>query len=219
MVAEIPYLIICGTLYFVGFYFIVGFPTRAGVSGQFFLEMVLYQFLYTALGQGIAMFSPNEYFASLVNPLVLSAIFVDFCGVLVPFNTLSVFWRYWLYFLDPFTYVVQSLFTLTVWDVEVKCTVSGLSIITPPPDQTCGSYMVDFISAHSAYLNNPDARSSCEYFQYSMGSDYAKTFNINAKYYGWRGTGMMAIFVISTYFLVYLIMKIRTKATKRAEND
>jgi ABC-type multidrug transport system ATPase subunit len=187
MVAEIPYLILCGTLYFVGFYFTVGFPTKASVSGQFFLEMILYQFLYTAVGQGIAVFSPNEYFASLVNPLVLGAIFIDFCGVLVPYDTLNVFWRYWLYYLDPFTYVVQALFTLTVWDVKVKCAASELSIITPPPNQTCGSYMADFITAHSGYLNNPEALSDCEYCQYSMGSDYAKTFNINSKTYGWRG--------------------------------
>lgn len=187
MVAEIPYLIFCGTLYFVGFYFTVGFPVGASVSGQFFLEMILYQFLYTAVGQGIAVFSPNEYFASLVNPLVLGAIFIDFCGVLVPYDTLNVFWRYWMYYLDPFTYVVQSLFTQTVWDVEVKCATSELSIISPPPNQTCSSYMAEFLSSHAGYINNPNSTSNCEYCQYSMGSDYAKTFNINAKYYGWRG--------------------------------
>lgn len=41
----------------------------------------------------IAVFPPNEYFASLVNPLILGAIFIDFCGVLVPCATLNVFWR------------------------------------------------------------------------------------------------------------------------------
>ncbi|OJZ80600.1 hypothetical protein ASPFODRAFT_147512 [Aspergillus luchuensis CBS 106.47] len=216
MIAEIPYLILCGTLYFVGFYFTVGLPTRASISGQFFLEMIFYQFLYTAVGQGIAVFSPNEYFASLVNPLILGAIFIDFCGVLVPYDTLNVFWRYWLYYLDPFTYIVQALFTQTVWNIKVECRPSEMTIITPPPNLTCGAYMADFIASHSGYLNNPEAQVDCEYCQYTTGADYARTFNINANYYGWRGTGITALFVISTYAFVYLIMKIRTKATKRA---
>ncbi|KAJ5758778.1 ABC multidrug transporter [Penicillium odoratum] len=157
MVAEIPYLISCGTLYFVSFYFTNGFSVGASVSGQFFLEMILYKFLYTAVGQGIAVFSSNENFASLVNPLVLGAIFIDFCSALVPYNSLNVFWRYWMYSFDPFTYVVQSLFTQTVWDVEVKCAKSELNIISPPPNQTCGSYMAEFLSSHADFINNPDA--------------------------------------------------------------
>jgi ATP-binding cassette subfamily G (WHITE) protein 2 (SNQ2) len=39
-VAEIPWLIICGTLYFVCSYFTSGFPLIASISGQFFLQMI-----------------------------------------------------------------------------------------------------------------------------------------------------------------------------------
>lgn len=37
---EVPYLIICATLYFVCFYFTAGFPIASSISGQFYLQMI-----------------------------------------------------------------------------------------------------------------------------------------------------------------------------------
>lgn len=37
---EIPYLIICATLYFVCWYFTAGLPTEASVSGHVYLQMI-----------------------------------------------------------------------------------------------------------------------------------------------------------------------------------
>ena len=106
-----------------------------------------------------------------------------------------------MYYVDPFTYVVQSLFTQTVWDIEVKCATSEVNIVSPPPNQTCGSYMAEFLSSHAGYIRNPDASFNCEYCQYSMGSNYAKTYNINTKYYGWRGVNLALICSFSVWLL------------------
>jgi hypothetical protein len=40
--------------------------------------------------------------------------------------------------------------------------------------------------------------------------------NINERYYGWRDVGITALFCISSYALVFLMMKLRSKATKTA---
>lgn len=40
LLSEIPALILCGTLYFVCWYFTCGFPVRAADSGQVYLEML-----------------------------------------------------------------------------------------------------------------------------------------------------------------------------------
>lgn len=40
LMAEIPWLIICGTLYFACWYFTSGFPVRASKSGQVYFEMI-----------------------------------------------------------------------------------------------------------------------------------------------------------------------------------
>src|SRR5699024_3490873 len=54
IVSEIPYLIICGVLYFVCWYYTVGFPTASTRAGATFFVMLMYEFLYTGMGQFIA---------------------------------------------------------------------------------------------------------------------------------------------------------------------
>lgn len=61
----------------------------------------VYELLYTALGQAIAAYSPNEYFAALANPLIIGAVLINFCGVVVPYEQLQMFWRDWLYWINP----------------------------------------------------------------------------------------------------------------------
>lgn len=81
--SEIPVLIVCATLFFACWYFTSGFPVQASISGQVYLQMILYEFLYTSLGQAIAAYSPNAYFAALANPIVIGAFLINFCGVVV----------------------------------------------------------------------------------------------------------------------------------------
>lgn len=46
-----------------------------------YLQMIFYEFLYTSIGQGIAAYAPNEYFAAVMNPVPIGAGLVSFCGV------------------------------------------------------------------------------------------------------------------------------------------
>jgi 5-bromo-4-chloroindolyl phosphate hydrolysis protein len=41
--------------------------------------------------------------------------------------------------------------------------------------------------------------------------------NLEEKYFGWRNAGIVVVFVVGIYSLVFLTMKLRTKATKKAE--
>lgn len=47
LVSEIPVLILCGTVYFVCWYFTVGFPVKASLSGQVYFEM-LREYIYAS---------------------------------------------------------------------------------------------------------------------------------------------------------------------------
>ena len=60
--------------------------------------MLIYEFIYTGIGQFVAAYAPNATFASLVNPLLIGTL-VSFCGVLVPYAQIQEFWRYWIYWL------------------------------------------------------------------------------------------------------------------------
>ncbi|ROV97280.1 hypothetical protein VSDG_04785 [Cytospora chrysosperma] len=216
LIAEIPWLIICGTIYFGCWYFTSGFPVEASKSGQVYLEMLLYEFLYTSIGQSIAAYSPNELFAAMANPVAIGCGLIPFSGVLVPYSQMQAFWRYWLYYLNPFNYLIGALVTPVTWDVEIECLKSELTTIPLPSNSTCGDYMGDFLATAAGYVVDPTSSTSCEYCAYSQGSEYLKTLNINHKYYGWRDVGITALFCISSYGLVFLMMKLRSKATKTA---
>jgi ATP-binding cassette subfamily G (WHITE) protein 2 (SNQ2) len=218
IISEIPYLCICAVLYFACWYYTVGFPTDSNKAGASFFVMLMYEFVYTGIGQFVAAYAPNAVFASLVNPLILG-ILVSFCGVLVPYAQIQAVWRYWIYYLNPFNYLIGSLLTFTVFDAPVNCADRELAVFDPPSGQTCASYLADYMAGLGSRTNllNPDATAACRVCEFRRGSDYLYTINLKDYYYGWRDAAIVVIFALSSYGMVYLLMKLRTKASKKAE--
>jgi ATP-binding cassette subfamily G (WHITE) protein 2 (SNQ2) len=218
IVSELPYLCICAVLYFVCWYYTVGFSTDSNKAGAVFFVMLCYEFMYTGIGQFVAAYAPNAVFASLVNPLLIGTL-VSFCGVLVPYAQITAFWRYWLYYIDPFNYLMGSLLVFTTYDEPVRCSEREFAIFNPPAQQTCGQYLQGYMQGMGARTNltNPDAMQDCRVCQYRTGADYLATLNLGEYKDGWRDAGIVALFVGSSYAMVYLLMKARTKRSKTAE--
>ncbi|KAK8204125.1 putative Brefeldin A resistance protein [Phyllosticta capitalensis] len=219
IVSEIPYLIVCAVFYYVCFYYTAGFPAASKYAGATFFVMLIYEFIYTGIGQFVAAYTPNAVFAAMVNPLIIT-ILVSFCGVLAPYDQLQDFWKYWMYWMNPFNYLMGALLVFGVWDSDVNCSERELALFDPPANQTCGSYMTAYQSTvlgGGTRLLNPEATAGCQVCKYRDGAAYLETLNLKDYYYGWRDAAICVIFAFSSYALVYLMMKLRTKATKRAE--
>jgi ABC-type multidrug transport system permease subunit len=218
IISEIPYLCVCAVLYFACWYYTVGFPHNSNKSGATFFVMLMYEFVYTSMGQFIAAYAPNAVFATLANPVVIGTL-VSFCGVLVPYAQINVFWRYWIYYLNPYNYLMGALLTFTSFDAEIRCAEEEFAIFDPPANSTCGEYLRDYQQGMGARTNliNPSATSGCRVCEYRVGSDYLYTLNLKNYYYGWRDAAIVVIFVFSGYSLVYILMKLRTKKSKAAE--
>ena len=218
IVSEFPYLCICALLYFACWYYPVWtLPHNSNRSGAMLFMMLIYEFVYTGIGQFIAAYAPNATFAALVNPLLVS-ILVLFCGVFVPYGMLSVFWRYWMYWINPFNYVVNGMLTFGIWGQKIVCHEEELAVFDPT-NGTCGEYLADYIAGAGWKINllNPGDTSDCRVCQYRSGSDYLSTININHYYVGWRNAAITVLYAISGYALVFGLMKLRTKASKKAE--
>ncbi|KAI6713789.1 hypothetical protein JHW43_003729 [Diplocarpon mali] len=219
IVSELPYLVVCGILYFVCWYWTTGFSTDSGKTLSVLYVVIMYEFVYTGIGQFIAAYAPNATFASLANPILLGTL-ISFCGVLVPYDQIQEFWRYWIYWLNPFNYLMGALLTFTVYGEDVVCSEREFALFdTPISGQTCFEYLADYLQdkGSAANLTNPDATSGCKVCQYKSGADYMATVNIPEYYYGWRDAAIVTLFAISSYAMVYLCMKLRTKASKKAE--
>jgi ABC-type multidrug transport system permease subunit len=130
----------------------------------------------------------------------------------------AVFFR--MYYLDPFNYLMSSLLVFTTWDKPVHCKPEELAVFDPTPNLTCGEYLNVYQRGVGVGTNllNPDDTLGCRVCQYTEGGDYLRTLNLQERYYGWRNAGIVVVFVVGIYGLVFLMMKLRTKATKKAES-
>ncbi len=216
IISELPYLVLCAVLYFCCWYYTVGFPHDSSRAGSTFFVMLLFEFLYTGIGQFEAAYAPSELFAALVNPVVIG-ILISFCGVLVPYAQIPTFWRYWLYWINPFNYLTGSMLVFGIWGSEVTCAPGELALFDPA-NGTCGEYLAGYMHGmgRGAKLLNPEATTQCQVCPFSNGSVYLKGLNLDDYYYGWRDAGILVIFVLSSYALVFLLMKLRTKTSKKA---
>lgn len=220
IVSEMPYLLLCGVVYFVCWYYTVGFPAASQRAGATLFVMLAYEFLYTGIGQFVAAYAPNVVSASLVNPLLLGTL-VSFCGVLLPYQQMQPFWRSWMYYLDPFNYLMGSMLVFDLWGSPVRCDDGEFAVLDPPNGTSCAAYLADFLApgglGAAGNLTNPDATAGCRVCQFTRAEDYLSTLNLGEYSYGWRDAGIVVLMVCSSYALVYALMKLRTKSSKEAE--
>ena len=189
ILVEIPYSIVCGTLFFFCWYFGPGFPRGIDRAGAIWLYLSLFEIFYVTFGLLIAAIAPNPIFASLLVPTFFSFV-IAFCGVLSPPSAMPYFWRSWMYPLTPFHYLLEGLLTFVEHENVVRCATNEFARFAPLAGQTCQDYAGAFVSQMGGYLNNPMSTTECEYCQYATGDEYTASLQV---YWSnrWRDYGML----------------------------
>lgn len=124
---------------------------------------------------------------------------------------LPVFWRYWMYYVNPSTYWIGGVIAATLDGIPVQCAVEETAQINVPAGQTCQSYAGAYATSAGGYLLNPGATADCQYCPYSTGTQYMATLNIYPDD-KWRYFGIFLAFCISNWALVYFfIWSVRIK--------
>ncbi|KAL4872051.1 hypothetical protein BDV12DRAFT_162939 [Aspergillus spectabilis] len=212
ILGEIPMAIISATVYFVLWYFAVGFPTDASASGYIFLMTMLFFLFQASWGQWICAFAPSFTVISNVLPFffVVTSLFN---GVVRPYTDYPVFWKYWMYYVNPVTWWIRGAISAVFPSVSISCSTTESTHFNPPPGSTCSDYASNFVSniAGVGYLVNPNASQDCQYCPYADGVEYMHTLNVkdNDK---WRSFGIFLAFVIVNWLLVYFfIYTVRVK--------
>jgi ABC-type multidrug transport system permease subunit len=116
-----------------------------------------------------------------------------FNGVVRPYTQLPVFWRYWMYWVNPATYWIGGILAATLDGIPVQCDVAETAQFDAPPGQTCQEYAGGFANSSGGYLLNPDATSGCQYCPYQSGNQYLTTLNISASQ-KWRSKSFSYLF-------------------------
>ncbi|KAG0196193.1 hypothetical protein BGX28_010451 [Mortierella sp. GBA30] len=212
VLVEIPFIVFSTTVFFCALYWTVGFTTNSLSTFYTYLMLVIFTIFAVTLGQLIAAWTPSTQIAALMNPFIISTMNL-FCGVVMPYTSMPKFWRSWLYWLDPYHYIVEGLVTTQLNGLQVQCRDTEFSIFQPPSGQTCMQYIGPFLQRSTGYINNPDATSNCQYCQYSKGQDFYRNLNMDFNH-RWRNVGIACIYLVSNTVLIFLGIKY-FKAAKR----
>ncbi|KAI9697387.1 MAG: hypothetical protein M1836_004665 [Candelina mexicana] len=204
VVAEIPSAIVGSLIYWLLWYWPTGLPRDSSTAGYTFLMTMLFFLFQASWGQWICAFAPSFTVISNVLPFFF-VMFSLFNGVIRPYNQISVFWRYWMYYLNPSTYWIGGILSATLDGIPVQCQQQEAAHFNPPSGQTCGDYARAFLVSAPGYIMNPSATSNCGYCPYSVGNDYLLSLNVEAKD-KWPYFGIFLGFVISNMALVYFFI-------------
>ncbi|KAF2494821.1 hypothetical protein BU16DRAFT_48838 [Lophium mytilinum] len=201
ILSEIPYRILAGTIYWCCWYWATWFPRDTYTSASIWLYVIAFELFYLGLGQAIASFAPNELLASLLVPLFFTFI-VSFCGVVVPYAALPYFWRSWMYWLTPFKYLLEGMLALITNGVPIRCDASELALFPAPPGQDCQTYAGSFAAQTGGYVQT-QPNGDCGFCQYSNGTAFAASFNIEPKYI-WRDFGIFWAYIFFNFAVVFV---------------
>ncbi|GAA6008132.1 hypothetical protein JCM10207_007040 [Rhodosporidiobolus poonsookiae] len=188
LIAEIPYSILCSAVFFLIFYYPIGFNYDSDRAGYAFIFIFLLEVYSVTMGQMAAALTPTEYAAEMSMPFLL-IIFTLFCGVTVKPNDLVGFWRRFMYPLNPFTYFVEGMMVNEMEGLEVQCTSSEYRVFDPPSGQSCLDWAGPYIEAAAGYLANPNATVDCQYCEYANGVEYADSYGWSFSH-RWRNFGV-----------------------------
>ncbi|KAI9709125.1 MAG: hypothetical protein M1820_003571 [Bogoriella megaspora] len=204
VVCEIPIAIVSSVIYWLLWYYPSGLPTDSSTAGYVFLMTMLFFFFMSSWGQWICAFAPSFTVISNVLPFFF-VMFSLMNGIVRPYAQLPVFWRYWMYYLNPSTYWIGGVLASTMDGIPVICQPTETAHFNVPPGQNCSSYAGAFANAAGGYLVNPDDSSDCQYCPYRNGNGYMNTLNINPSD-KWRNFGIFLAFCVSNWALVYFFI-------------
>lgn len=205
MVIEIPYVILSATIFFCVFYWTVGFVSSSILTFFTWLIIVIFCMFAITLGQLIAALTPSTTVAALLNPFIFSSLNL-FCGVMIPKAQMPKFWSSWMYWLDPYHYIIEALVAVQLHDVEVKCASEEFSIFNVPVGQTCASYASTFMTKAMGYINNPNDTANCQYCQYKQGQDFYSGLSMDFDN-RWRNLGILCIYLAFNIIMVFVAIR------------
>jgi ATP-binding cassette, subfamily G (WHITE), member 2, SNQ2 len=129
-----------------------------------------------------------------------------FNGIVRPYSQLPVFWKYWMYYVNPSTWWLRGVLSATLKSTIVQCAPGESTLYNAPPGQTCRSYTDTFINdvAGSGYVSTMQ-NGTCAYCPYANGPEYLRTLNTKPDEQ-WRDFAIFLVFVFSNWGLVYFFI-------------
>ncbi|RKP09136.1 ABC-2 type transporter-domain-containing protein [Thamnocephalis sphaerospora] len=217
VLAELPFVIFDATVFFAINYYLTNYNPASGRVIYFYLIYISFIAFTATFGLCIAAITPNIGIAMLLAPF-FSSMMALFTGVTMPYASMPTFWRRWMYWVDPYHYVIEGLLTNDLYGVRTYCEADQFSILQPAAG-TCGAYMERFLSSNNGYVGNPSATSDCRYCEYKIGNEFYAAFEWSYSH-RWRNFILMYAFIAANLVILYAAMsRYRKTGQKMAETS
>ena len=220
IIAEWPWAIFCATLLFVCWYYPIGLYRNAEPNAfsavyavhergalMWLMIVVFLLFASSFSHMIIAGMADAETGGNIAN--VLFSLSLLFCGVLRGPTALPGFWIF-MYYVSPFTYLVEGFLTTGVANAPVTCAANEYLIFTPPAGMSCGVYMADYIKSAGGYLENAAATDNCSFCSIADTNTFLAAISQSPAHM-WRDFGIMwayIIFNICAALLLYWLARV-----------
>ncbi|KIJ53326.1 hypothetical protein M422DRAFT_222683 [Sphaerobolus stellatus SS14] len=197
LLVELPWNIIGSTLYYICWYWTVGFPSTASRVGfQYLARGILFPLYYSTFSFAVGVLCPTTQTANLASSFLYGVIII-LSGFLQPYSRLISFWH-WLYRTSPLTYFLEMQFGSTFGHLPIHCSEAELVHLVPPAGQSCNNYMQNFILASGGYLVDGLSTSLCKYCPLNVSDQYLRYRASYNTFYGhrWRDVGIFSAYII-----------------------
>ena len=223
LMIEVPWNILGGTIFWVAWYFMVGFSHNSTKAAYSWGMYMLFQMFFTSFAQALAFISPNPMIASVLFSTFFSFVII-FCGVVQPPGQLPYFWRKWMFPLSPFTHIVEGMMGNALYLEKVRCSPEEFNQIVPPAGQSCQQYLRNFTSS----LDQPavpgagyyeEASGVCNFCSMRQGEDYLRSIELSSSN-RFKDLGYLVAYIAFNYLVAYAMYYFfrvhRWKRTKRS---
>lgn len=133
---------------------------------------------------------------------------LTFISILAGPMQLPRFWIF-MYRVNPFTYVMESLLGTVLAGAPVTCTASELVQFEAPSGMSCGEYVESYIAQKGGYLVD-NSTSSCSFCGMANSDAFLEDMNMMFDN-RWRNFGFMwafCMFNIAAAFGLYWLMRV-----------
>lgn len=208
IIPEIPFAILGSIIYYLLFYFPIGFPSGEP-AGYTFLMMILFHLYATSWGQWITALTPTYPITANIIPFFI-IMCETFNGILRPYSQIPVFWRYTMYYLNPFTYWIGGVLSATMTGFKIQCEQAELSRFLKPAAVTCRGYVEEWLTEAGGYVVELPGGEECGYCKYEDADKYLRGINVEPGTQ-WSRLGIFSVFVVMNMVLVYIIMAVKAR--------
>lgn len=222
LLAELPYCLLSGLIFWAIWFFSVGFRIEPEVMGFTLAAVQMFFFFQLTWAVWIAALAPTIGIVGNLLPFFLVSM-EAFNGSLLPYDQMPNYWR-WMYWVSPFQWYIKSVLSMVLPGQKVTCLAGESVQFFAPKPMSCERYSREFLENHTGYLmktawkhelESKGSELRCEYCEYSSGDEFLTERFKTTALDRYRSIETFGVYCLLNLLLIFLIISFKSGGFKR----